>query len=157
MVKTHFKKLNKLQEATKAISVANTLINLADSIKTITTTITSNTSTSLQSSGIDTQMCSTAVADIPKPGRPKGTTIKNEIDLKRQIELASEEAAERFSHERKRLGILELNKVYLQKSLKNVNPKMEFPRITPSNLGAFNPEQREETLVVVLLGVRFQC
>jgi hypothetical protein len=36
-----------------------------------------------------------------KPGHPKGTTIKNLLDLKRWIELASQDAAERFSEERK--------------------------------------------------------
>jgi hypothetical protein len=77
------------------------LINLADSIKTITTTTTSNTNTSLQSSEIEMQRCSTAVTDVPKPGRPKGTTIKNAVDLKQWTELASEEAADRFSQERK--------------------------------------------------------
>jgi hypothetical protein len=35
------------------------------------------------------------------PGRPKGTTVENAMALKRQIELASEEAATKYSEARK--------------------------------------------------------
>jgi predicted oxidoreductase len=61
------------------------------------------------------------VTDSVAKGQPKGTTIKHAKDLKCQIELASKDAAEKFSKERKR------NKQYSRTKrgiLKDINQRM---------------------------------
>ncbi len=131
MVKNHIRRLNKLKETKESTSreelnTANTLITLASTTgagntTTTNTTTTSSISCSIYDSNFAESMPSHSLNPGPssievsnsnngsdtcgKPGRPKGTTIKNSLDLKRRIELASQDAAERFSEERKRAKV----------------------------------------------------